>query len=65
MCVVIDTNTFHKIINGDNEDFIPQKDWILNYDHKVIYGGATYKKELSNNGEFRRYFTRSGEIRKN
>ena len=55
MCIVIDANTFHKMVDTNNEDFTPLNNWIQNTDHKIIHGGSTYSKELLLHNDFRRY----------
>jgi len=49
MCIVIDTCTFASVFNKDaidHREFRPVLEWIVVGKGKVVYGGATYKKEL-------------------
>lgn len=50
MCIIIDTNTFASVFlhnSSDHADFKLVYEWIKNGKGKMVYGGSTYKKELS------------------
>lgn len=55
MCVVFDADTFSEISDSNNDDFEPIRRWIRQDNHKVLYGGTKYKKELEKHSKFRRY----------
>lgn len=69
MCIVIDTCTFASVFNKNavgHREFRPVLEWIVVGKGKIVYGGATYKKELSKAREYEiRFFAelrRSGKV---
>ena len=50
MTIVVDVNSFPSVFDPSNEhhaDFLPVKDWIHRRDGFLIFGGTTFKNELS------------------
>jgi hypothetical protein len=50
MCIVIDVNRIPSVLNpgaSDHDEFRPILDWIQRCNAKIVYGGTTYKAELS------------------
>ena len=50
MCIVIDCNALSPVFNSSDSKhsmFSPVKDWIIDGNGKIIYGGTKYKQELS------------------
>jgi hypothetical protein len=54
MCVIIDTNTLHKVFGEKDGDFTPVRTWIICGPAKIIIGGSTYKRELSGASKYLR-----------
>lgn len=49
MCIVIDTNTLSHVFNEKDEkhpEFKPVRDWIVNGQGKVVFGGTKYIAEI-------------------
>lgn len=49
MCIVIDTNVVTAVLNRADEahaNFKPVLDWIVDGKGKIVYGGATYRREV-------------------
>lgn len=59
MCIVIDTNAVAPVFSSDDvehADFEPVLRWILDGKGKLVFGGATYKKEVFERmGKYRRF----------
>lgn len=50
MCIVIDSNRIPSVFNpntNDHQEFQPILDWIESRNTMIVYGGTTYKDELS------------------
>jgi predicted nucleic acid-binding protein len=67
MCIIIDTNTFASVFNPESEhhgEFEPVFDWIINRKGKIVYGGSTYKAELSKGYRYLKLFGSFSKARK-
>ena len=50
MCVIVDTNTFHKFKNPDDEDMEPVWTWLEKRDGKIAYSDIEKLEEEWDNG---------------
>ncbi len=50
MCVIVDTNTFHKFKNPDDEDMEPVWTWLEKRDGKIAYADIEKLEEEWNRG---------------
>lgn len=50
MCIIVDTNTFHKLKEPDNEDMEPVWTWLEKRDGKIAYASTEKLEEEWNNG---------------
>ncbi len=68
MCIIIDTCALASVFSEesqDHQDFKAVRDWIVNRDGKVVFGGTRYNTELRNAGKYRRLFAefeRAGKV---
>ena len=57
MCIIIDTCCLALVFNSKtkgHDDFKPVRDWIVDGDGKMVYGGTKYKRELAKAHRYRR-----------
>lgn len=60
MCIVIDTNCFASVFDADSQrhlEFKPVREWIISGRGKLVYGGTTYRGELTRAKKYLRLFT--------
>ena len=50
MCIIVDTNTFHKFKNPDDEDMEPVWTWLEKRDGKIAYSDIEKLEEEWDNG---------------
>ena len=50
MCIIVDTNTFHKFKNPDDEDMEPVWTWLEKRDGKIAYADIEKLEEEWDNG---------------
>lgn len=50
MCIIVDTNTFHKFKEPDNEDMEPVWTWLEKRDGKIAYSDTEKLEEEWDNG---------------
>ena len=50
MCIIVDTNTFHKFKNPDDEDMEPVWTWLEKRDGKIAYSDIEKLEEKWDNG---------------
>ena len=50
MCVIVDTNTFHKFKEPNNEDMEPVRTWIEKRDGKIAYASTEKLEDEWDNG---------------
>ena len=50
MCIIVDTNTFHKFKNPDDEDMEPVWTWLEKRDSKIAYSDIEKLEEEWDNG---------------
>jgi rRNA-processing protein FCF1 len=58
MCIIIDANVFGSVFNTGSKyhiEFKPIRDWIIEKDGRVVYGGTKYIKELCISGLYKLY----------
>lgn len=60
MCLIIDINTLSCVFNESNSDyheFKAVKEWVLNRNGKIVYGGTKYINELKKAPHYLKLFT--------
>ena len=50
MCIIVDTNTFHKFKEADNEDMEPVWTWLEKRDGKIAYASTEKLEDEWDNG---------------
>lgn len=59
MCIVIDTNALAPVFNescADHVQFSPIRDWIIDGDGFIVWGGSKYERELKKAVRYLRLF---------
>ena len=66
MCVILDTNTFHKFKNPDDEDMVPVWKWLDNRNGKIVYANTKkFEDEWERGGmsHLRDQMMRAGQLK--
>ena len=66
MCVILDTNTFHKFKEADNEDMEPVWTWLDNRNGKIVYANTKkFEDEWERGGmsHLRDQMMRAGQLK--
>ena len=66
MCVILDTNTFHKFKNPDDEDMAPVWKWLDNRNGKIVYANTKkFEDEWERGGmsHLRDQMMRAGQLK--
>ena len=66
MCVILDTNTFHKFKNLDDEDMVPVWKWLDNRNGKIVYANTKkFEEEWERGGmsHLRDQMMRAGQLK--
>ncbi len=66
MCVILDTNTFHKFKNPDDEDMAPVWKWLDNRNGKIVYSNTEkFENEWERGGmsHLRDQMMRAGQLK--
>jgi predicted nucleic acid-binding protein len=67
VCIIVDTNTWSSVFDATSEGhaaFRPVREWIMDGDGFVVYGGTTYLKELRASPRILALFTELSRARK-
>lgn len=64
MCIIVDTNLFHKFFNKNNQDFSLVDEWMDEEHVPLVYGGTKYNSELRKAHKYLGIFEEYKKIRK-